>query len=72
MLVLTRKQDEGIMLGNNITIKVLGIEDGKVKIGIEAPAEIEIHRQEVYDQIRQENLDATYVKNDALDKLKMK
>ncbi len=72
MLVLTRKQDEGIIIGSNIKIKVLGIEDGKVKLGIEAPSEIEIHRQEVYDQIKQENENATHVKIDALNQLKMK
>lgn len=55
MLVLTRKQDESIILGQNIEIKVLGIEEGKVKLGIDAPRDVEIHRKEVYIQIQEEN-----------------
>jgi len=55
MLVLTRKQDESILLGKNTEKHVLGIEEGKVKLGIDAPRDVEIHRKEIYIQIQEEN-----------------
>lgn len=58
MLILSRKQDESIIIDGNIEIKILEIEDGKVKIGIEAPKEIEIFRQELYKSIKEENIEA--------------
>ncbi len=59
MLVLTRKAGEGIVIGDNITITVVELKGGGVRIGIDAPAEKKIYRQEVYDRIRRENLEAT-------------
>ena len=58
MLVLTRKDDESIMIGKNIQIKVIKSDSGKVKLGIDAPKDIEINRKEIYDQIQQENKEA--------------
>ena len=58
MLILTRKSDESIMLNDNIEIKVLSIEDGKVKIGIEAPKSVDILRKEIYEEVEAENRDA--------------
>lgn len=58
MLVLTRKDDESIMIGKNIQIKVIKSDSGKVKLGIEAPKDIEINRKEIYDQIQIENKEA--------------
>lgn len=55
MLVLSRRANESIIIGNDIEIKVLGIEDGKVKLGIEAPRDIEIYRKEIYVEIEEEN-----------------
>ena len=55
MLVLSRKRDESIIIGDHIEIKVIGIEEGKVKLGISAPKDIEIHRKEVYVDIQEEN-----------------
>jgi carbon storage regulator len=55
MLVLSRKKDEKIMIGDNITIMVVEIRGDKVRLGIEAPKEVTVHRQEVYDAIRREN-----------------
>ena len=55
MLALTRKVDEGIIINGAIEIKVLGIQDGKVKLGIEAPKEMSIHRKEVYLSIEENN-----------------
>ena len=70
MLVLTRKLNEGIMLGEDICIKILSIEDGTVKIGIEAPKEIEIHRQEIFEAIKDENIKATQINPANINQLK--
>ncbi|MGV8145779.1 MAG: carbon storage regulator CsrA [Alkaliphilus sp.] len=71
MLVLTRKNDESIIIDGNIEIKVLGIEDGKVRIGINAPKEIEIYRKEIYIEIENQNKEAVVSKqNLEQDKLK--
>jgi len=58
MLILSRKVDESIKIGDTITIKVLSIGDGQVKIGIEAPKELTVHRAEVYEQIQREMAEA--------------
>lgn len=55
MLVLSRKKDESIMIGDEIEIQIMEIEDGKVKIGIKAPKSVSIHRAEVFDRIQLEN-----------------
>lgn len=58
MLILTRKKDEGIVLGDNIKVYVLGIEDNKVKIGIDAPKNVVVLRSEVYDKVGSSNKEA--------------
>lgn len=58
MLALTRKKDEAIIINGSIKIQVLDIIDGKVKLGIEAPREMSIHRQEIYLEIEQNNKNA--------------
>ena len=59
MLILTRKKDESIMIDDRIEVKVIGIEDGKVKLGISAPKDVTIHRKEIYLEIQQENQQAS-------------
>lgn len=59
MLVLTRKAGEGIIIGDDIRITVIELKGGGVRIGIDAPRELRVHRQEVYERIRQENKEAT-------------
>ena len=54
MLILTRKVGEIIMIGEDIVVKVLGVRSGQVKIGIEAPREMPVHRQEIFDRIKSE------------------
>ena len=54
MLVLSRKQDEKIIIGDSITLMVVSIQGDKVRLGIEAPKEITIHREEVYRAIQEE------------------
>jgi carbon storage regulator len=55
MLILTRKIDESIIVGDNIKITVIEIQGDNVRIGIDAPRELSIHREEIYQAIRQEN-----------------
>ncbi len=58
MLVLSRKQDEKIIIGDNISLMVISIQGDKVRLGIEAPKDVSIHRQEVYDAIQRKNFEA--------------
>ncbi|MEN6464434.1 MAG: carbon storage regulator CsrA [Syntrophaceae bacterium] len=58
MLILTRKLGEAIKIGDQVTIYFLEVKGKQVRIGIEAPPHITIHRQEVYESIRQENIRA--------------
>jgi len=59
MLVLSRQRDESIMIGDNIVVTIVDIRGDKVRLGINAPAEIPVHRQEVYEAIQRENLRAS-------------
>lgn len=53
MLVLSRKKNESIIINDNVTIVVVEIRGDKVRLGIEAPKEVPVHRKEVYDSIKQ-------------------
>ena len=70
MLALTRRKDEGIIINGNIEIKILDIKDGKVKLGITAPKDVTIHREEVYLDIKQNNQEALNTKEVDLESLK--
>ncbi len=59
MLVLTRKVGEGILIGEDVKIMILENQDGKIRIGIEAPKDQKIYRQEVYERICRENREAS-------------
>ena len=58
MLVLSRHRDESIMIGDDIVITIVDIRGDKVRLGIDAPQAIPVHRQEVYDAIQRENAQA--------------
>ncbi|MCP3997440.1 MAG: carbon storage regulator CsrA [bacterium] len=58
MLVLTRRPGESIVIGENIVITVIEIKGGQVRIGIDAPREVDVYREEIYEQVKQENLSA--------------
>lgn len=66
MLVLTRKPNQAIQIGDDIEIKILSIEGEQIKIGIEAPRNIEIHRKEIYLSIQEENNKAVEASIDML------
>jgi len=61
MLVLSRKRGEAITIGNGVTITVLSVHGDKVKLGIVAPSEVPVHRQEIYDRIEGRSPDLTHV-----------
>lgn len=67
MLVLTRKTDESIMIGDTIEVKVLDVRENQVKIGVNAPREITVHRLEVYQAIQKENIEALSSSGDVKD-----
>ena len=70
MLVLTRRVGEGITIGTNIRVVVVEIKGGQVRLGIEAPASISIHRDEIYAKVREENQKAATTAEVPLETLK--
>lgn len=69
MLILSRKIDEKIKIGDNITITLIDVHGDQVKIGVEAPKNVKVFRQEVFDAIQKENM-AAAVENKAPDEEK--
>jgi carbon storage regulator len=63
MLVLSRHRDESIMIGDDVVITIVDIRGDKVRLGIQAPMHVPVHRQEVYDAIQRENRKAAQPAN---------
>ncbi len=57
MLILTRRVGETLMIGDEVTVTVLGVKGNQVRIGVNAPKNVSVHREEIYERIRRENED---------------
>ena len=66
MLVLSRHRDESIMIGDDVVVTIVDIRGDKVRLGIEAPTTIPVHRQEVYEAIKRENQQAAGLNRDVI------
>lgn len=54
MLILTRRVGETIMIGNDVTVTVLGVKGNQVRIGVNAPKEVAVHREEIFERVKRE------------------
>jgi carbon storage regulator len=64
MLVLSRQRDESIIIGDNVIVTIVDVRGDRVRLGIEAPREVSVHRREVYDAIQRENQQASQIRPD--------
>ena len=62
MLVLSRQRDESIIIGDNVVVTIVDVRGDKVRLGIEAPREVSVHRREVYEAIQRENQEASRIR----------
>jgi carbon storage regulator len=68
MLILTRRAGETVMIGSDVTITVLGVKGNQVRIGINAPKDVAVHREEIYERIQSERAAESGADSDADDK----
>ena len=55
MLILTRRVGESVVISDDVTVTVLGVKGNQVRIGVDAPREVSVHREEIFERIQQEN-----------------
>ena len=72
MLVLSRKNNESIMIGDHIEVKILSVDGDQVKLGIVAPKNVKVHRSEVFQAIQEQNKEALNMNANLLEQLKKK
>ena len=59
MLILTRRVGETVMIGNDVTVTVLGVKGNQVRIGVNAPRDVAVHREEIFERIKREEQDGS-------------
>lgn len=72
MLIITRKKGESLMIGDDIEITISKLEDGSVKLGIQAPKDITILRKELYEAVEKENIEAMKINMSLLNSIRKK
>ena len=72
MLVLSRKKDESIMIGDQIELKILSVDGDQVKLGIVAPKKVKVYRSEVYESIQQQNKESLNISISLLEQISKK
>jgi carbon storage regulator len=59
MLILTRRVGETVMIGNDVTVTVLGVKGNQVRVGVNAPRDVAVHREEIFERIKREEQDGS-------------
>lgn len=67
MLILTRRVGETLVIGDDVTITVLGVRGNQVRVGVNAPKDVAVHREEIYQRIQEEKTDENSVENNKKD-----
>jgi len=57
MLILTRRVGESLMIGDDVSVTILGVKGNQVRVGVNAPRDVAVHREEIYERIKQEQLE---------------